>query len=694
MKVSFKQVLIAFVFFAQQVSAQLPAVQQHAITLQRQIQLKHYSPRPVDDSLSSSVFNSFIKQLDPQQDLFLAEEYKTLSAFRYAIDDELNGGNWKFLDLTTGLYKKSLARADSLIKIILQKSVDFSTDENIVFQKRTAPVFAKDIKELQQKWTRWFKYVMLSHATSIAAADSTNPPLKKVLADNEAAIREKIMKGQGKIFKEMLDVESFANEIKETFFNAITTSFDPHSNFFSPKQQEDFQSELSTEEYSFGFEFDETKEGKIKIDMLIPGGPAWKTGDIHKEDEILQLQWKGKEPVDVSTISIDDVDELLAKSNHDELLLKLKKPDGTIRTVTLRKEKIETEEDIVKGFLLAGEKKVGYISLPDFYTQWEDEEGSGCANDVAKEIIKMKKENLDGLILDLRYNGGGSLYEALQLCGIFIDEGPLVGTKQKDGKHTFDKDPNRGTIYDGPLALLVNNQSASASELVAAALQDYNRAVIVGSSTFGKATMQLVFPLDSNAKQDAKSPDGFVKITTGKLFRLTGETAQRNGVIPDVVLPDAFDGLEYTEKFMPNVLAADTARKNNYYKQLAPLPVAALKINSQARVSGNSYFVELIKSINKRKEERALGKIVIPLKPEAFEKWNKEREALENALDKEDSLENKLFVTDNYRMEKERLQSNAYAAELNKYTIESIQSDSYIQEAFSILTDLIRLQKK
>ena len=189
----------------------------------------------------------------------------------------------------------------------------------------------------------------------------------------------------------MLDQESFSTEVKETFFNAITTSFDPHSNFFSPKQQEDFQSELSTEEYSFGFDISETKEGKIKIDMLIPGGPAWKTGDIHKEDEILQLQWKGKEPVDVSTISIDDVDEMLAKSNHDELLVKLKKPDGTIRTIALRKEKIETEEDIVKGFLLAGEKKVGYIALPDFYTQWEDEGGSGCANDVAKEIIKMKK---------------------------------------------------------------------------------------------------------------------------------------------------------------------------------------------------------------------------------------------------------------------------------------------------------------
>lgn len=694
MKVSFKHVLIALTFFLHQAAAQLPVAQQHAITLQRQMQLKHYSPRQVDDSLSSSVFNSFIKQLDPQQDLFLADEYKTITTFRYAIDDELNGSSWKFLDLATGLYRKVLARADSLIKVILQKPVDFSTDENIVFQKKTTPVFAKDIKELQQKWNRWFKYVMLSNATSIAAADSTNPSLKKVMTDNETVIREKIIKGQAKIFKELLNQEFFSTEVKETFFNAITTSFDPHSNFFSPKQQEDFQSELSTEEYSFGFDISETKEGKIKIDMLIPGGPAWKTGDIHKEDEILQLQWKGKEPVDVSTISIDDVDEMLAKSNHDELLVKLKKPDGTIRTIALRKEKIETEEDIVKGFLLAGEKKVGYIALPDFYTQWEDEGGSGCANDVAKEIIKMKKENLDGLILDLRYNGGGSLYEALQLCGIFIDDGPLVGTKEKDGKLTFDKDPNRGTIYDGPLVLLVNNQSASASELVAAALQDYNRAVIVGSPTFGKATMQVVFPLDSNAKQDVKSLNGYVKITTGKLFRLNGETAQRNGVIPDVILPDAFDGLEYTEKFMPYVLPADTARKNNYYKQLAALPVAALKTNSQSRVTNNSYFADLIKSISKKKEERAAGKMIVPLKPEAFEKWNKEREALEDALDDEDSVENKLFVTDNYRMEKERLQNNAYAAELNKYTIESIQSDSYIQEAFSILIDLIKLQKK
>jgi carboxyl-terminal processing protease len=428
--------------------------------------------------------------------------------------------------------------------------------------------------------------------------------------------------------------------------------------------------------------------------MLVPGGPAWKTGDIHKEDEILQLQWKGKAPIDVSTVSVEEVYAMLARSNHDELLVKVKKPDGTIRTITLRKEKIETEEDIVKGFLLAGEKKVGYIALPDFYTQWEDEKGSGCANDVAKEIIKLKKENPEGLILDLRYNGGGSLYEALQLCGIFIDDGALVGVKEKDGKLTFGKDPNRGTIYDGPLVIMVNTQSASASELVAAALQDYNRAVIVGSPTYGKATMQLVFPLDSNAKHDGRSSNGYVKITTGKLFRLTGETAQRNGVIPDILLPDAFDGLEFSEKFMPYVLPADTARKNNYYKPLPFLPFTALKEKSKERISIDPYFTDLVKHIIKRKEEMATGKVTIPLRPDAFEKWDKEKEALEAAIEDEETTASKIFTVANHSMEKERLQNNEYAAALNKYAMESVLADVYIQEAFSIITDLIKLQKK
>ena len=377
--------------------------------------------------------------------------------------------------------------------------MDFSVDESLVRSKKEIAPYARDAKELKTRWNRWFKYLILSRAYTIASSDSTKPLLKDVLAKNEASIREKLSKTQTKIFAEILDPVSFDKELKETYFNKIASCFDPHTNFFSPEQNEGFKEQLSTQEYSYGFEVDETKDGKIFIAALIPGGPAWKTGEIHKDDELLQVQANGKAAVDIATVTIDEVDDLLNGASHDKLTIKIKKTNGTIRTVTVSKEKIETEEDVVKGYLLSGGKKIGYISLPGFYTTWEDETGSGCANDMAKEIIKLKKENIDGLVLDLRYNGGGSMFEALQLCGIFIDEGPLAGIRDKTGKVIFHKDPNRGTIYDGPLVVMINNQSASASELVAAALQDYNRAVIVGSPSYGKATMQVVFPMDTTA---------------------------------------------------------------------------------------------------------------------------------------------------------------------------------------------------
>ncbi len=674
--------------------SQLPGAQQQAIILIRQIQRNHYNPRPVDDSLSSVIFLKFINELDPQQNVFTMVDFKVLSGYRYSLDDELNGSTWSFLDRATEVYRQALKRVDTLVTAIFQKPLDYTTDDKISFSKEKNISFPGSVSEQKNRWVKWFKYVLLNQAYSMAAADSSKPSLKAVLVKNESSLRERIRKTQGSMFEALLDPASFETDLKGIYFNAIANSFDPHTDYFSPTKKEEFQASLSTEGLSFGFEIEENKVGSITVAGLIPGGPAWKTGEIHKDDQVVQLQWKGSAPVDVSAMTVEEAGEYMKQTNHDELTVKLKKTDGTVHSISLHKEKIETEENVVKGYLLSGDKKIGYISLPDFYTTWEDEKGSGCANDLAKEIIKMKKENLDGLILDLRYNGGGSLYEALQLCGIFIDEGPLVGIRGKDGKMVYVKDPNRGTIYDGPLLVMVNNQSASASEMMAAALQDYNRAVIVGSPTYGKATMQQIFPMDSNTVSTKKSPNGFVKITNGKLYRVSGLTAQRNGVIPDIALPDAFDGLEYREKFSPGALPADTMKKNNYYQSLPALPIASLALSSNQRVNNDPSFQKLVQSISIRMEELNNKQSGIPLKTELFEKWMKDEEALMKNMDETGETENKIFTAGNYKLETERLQNNSYASDLNKAALQSIQTDMYVQEAFRIMADLIRIQKQ
>jgi carboxyl-terminal processing protease len=678
------------------IHAQFPKVQQQAIILKTLIERNHYNPRQVDDSLSSDIFKQFIEALDPKEEFLTLDDYQRLVAYRYKLDDELRGGSWSFLDLATKLYRESLKRADSIINSVLQKPLDFTIDENAVFTKDKTVSFSPNVTDLARRWIRWFKLVTLDEIYGARANDSSSKKsLRELLAKLESAVRQKIRSSETKNIKAILESPSgFENYVKDIYFNALATCFDPHTMFFSPEEKEDFQAQISTEEFSFGFDIDETGEGKIVIDRLTPGGPAWKSGELNKNDELLQLQWEGREPVDVSLMTAEETGGIMNQYNHGNMTIKIKKPNGTIRSVMLAKEKIETEDDIVKGYVLNGEKKIGYISLPDFYTIWEDEKGSGCANDVAKEIVKLKRENIEGLILDVRYNGGGSLGEALQLTGIFIDEGPLLGEKDRNGKLVYLKDPNRGTIYDGPMVLMVNGQSASASEVLAAALQDYNRAVVVGSTTYGKATMQLIFPMDTiTSRKDVFSPDGYVKITLGKLYRVNGQTTQLNGVVPDVSLPDAYDGLEFRERFSPNVLASDSVKKNAYYKPLSFLPVGELNALSAKRIGDNKDFQAIKSMIKLQTEAMQSGKEIIPLKSEAFERWIHQKELEQTIMNETEKQPNKIFSVENHQADKQALKTDNYSKVINDVRLKLLQQDIYLEEAYQVLSDIIRIQK-
>lgn len=682
----------AFLLASTFLFAQSSKVQEQAIIVKTQIQRNHYNPKAINDSFSSEMFSKIIKDLDPQQNIFTADDYAALSVFRYKLDDELNGGSWKFLDVVSNLYKKDLKRADSLVNSILQKPLDFTTDDKITFLNDESVHFATSITELRSKWTKWFKFLLLDALYDMQQSDSAKQPFKLLLVKEEPTLRERIRKLETKNIESILEPPAFDNSIKEIYLNAFTKTFDPHTDFFSLQEKENFQSELSTENFSFGFDVDETKEGKIIIAELTPGGPAWKSGELHVNDELLELQWEGKPAVNVSTISSEEISKLLNESNHGSITLKIKKTNGAVKTISLQKEKIETQENVVKGYLLKGEKNIGYISLPGFYTKWEDEKGSGCANDMAKEIIKLKRENIEGLILDVRFNGGGSLGEALQMAGIFIDEGPLVGIKSKTGKLVFLKDPNRGTIYDGPMILMVNGQSASASEMLAAALQDYNRAIIVGSPTYGKATMQQIFPMDTiTSDNSVASPDGFIKITTGKLYRVSGQTAQLNGVTPDVRLPDAFDALHYREKFTPDALPSDTVKKNSYYQALPALPVEQLAQLSNQRINNNPDFKQIKQEIQTETAMRE-SQQTIPLKTEAFVQWAAQNK--KDEMDEKETPPSKLFTAQNHKDDLQQFLNTSYSKTINDAALKNIQQDIYIEEAYQIITDFIKLQPK
>ena len=665
--------------------------QQQVKALLQVVKEKHYSPRTVDDNFSEFLFARVFERLDPDKIFFTVSDLSDLASYKTTLDEELNGKSWTFLNRMIPLYRKRLMQADTAIADITSKPFDFSLNEFLsVAIDKSWPATEK---EKRNKWYQILKYETLEGLVDIASIqlNQTKAVDKKAVLDREMQVRLMIKARHLRHIKSILQTaEGFENYIQAVYLDAIATIFDPHTNFFPETEKQNFESSLNKDGYYFGFILDNNEKGEPSIMHLEPGGPAWKTGELNKGDVFLQMKWEGKDPIDLIGAEAREVSSLLDASNNDLLELTVKKTNGEIKKVQLRKEKMRGgDEDIVKSFLLDGAKKIGYISLPGFYTKWENEGGSSCANDVAKEIVKLKKENINGLILDLRFNGGGSLGEALDLAGIFIEEGPLCMIKGKDGKIITGKDPNRGTIYDGPLLVVVNGQSASASELVAASLQDYNRAIVAGTATFGKATAQQIFPLQSGTSV-ITNEKGYAKVTMQKIYRVSGRAAQRNGVIPDVLIPDIFEGLTYREKDEPHSLADDTVKRNAYYKPLGQLPVSMIGAKSAERISGDKKFQQII-SLQKMILQESQHTQPVSLKWDEVEKELKKEFAegfpQVNAVDAKVTA----YKAGNHSYDKNRLSSDELFSLINKHWIKRLENDIYVEEAYRILADYITM---
>jgi carboxyl-terminal processing protease len=486
-------------------------------------------------------------------------------------------------------------------------------------------------------------------------------------ADSALAKSKKDPKKQRRIARILQHPDGLRQHVFTTFLDVLANSFDPHTEYMPPIEKRDFEASLDTKGYHFGFALEENDEGQVEISRVMPGSPAWKSGHLNAGDIVLKLGWEGQQPIDVPATERSELAEIFNDGGDRKLAMTVRKADGTEKTAVLARELITNEENTIRGYILKGTRKIGYIYLPDFYTGYEGRNASS-ANDVAKEIVKLRKENIDGLILDLRYNGGGSLQEALDMAGIFVDAGPLCLVREKSGKISSIKDMNRGTIYDGPLAILINGQSASASELLGAVLQDYNRAVVVGSRSFGKGTFQQILPLDTTGKLSTSAIPGFVKVTTGKYYRVRGTSVQKTGLVPDIVLPDIFDGLSYKESAYDNALASDSVPKNQYYQPLSAIPISALSEKSGKRVSSHEQF----KAVQKHVDALKSGKELDP------------------SSDMPSLAKPQYAVTSNAFDETVTRSSDYYAA-INRSWIERISTDIYIEEACHVLEDLISI---
>jgi carboxyl-terminal processing protease len=577
---------------------------------------------------------------------------------------------------------------------ILSTNLDLSNDESFEFYESIED--ASGSKEaLAKRQKQFLKYmVMMDMLEGYSLETSKDFQLQDQMKIQENVKEYFTIEADGE--KE----EDKTDRMAEKYLKAIANYFDPHSTFFSLDQKKVWDEGLTKEVMTFGVSFDENDEGEIVVSRLIPGGAAWKSGEIHEGDKLLAFQCKGEEKHSTDNMDIRKVNRILKSSISDAIELKLEKEGGQTIEIELKQEKEIVEDNLITSFILKGEKKIGYIQLPGFYSGFEGYQSVGCANDVAKELMKLKQEGIDGVILDLRYNGGGSMKEALELAGIFIDQGPLLVLDAKFDKPRTQIDRNRGAIYDGPMAVMVNGASASASEIVSMILQDYNRALILGGRTYGKATAQGMLPLDtmafSNKSAKMKQPDasmGFVKITMNKIYSVKLNTYQKNGVQPDVSYPYVFEGLIGKESDEPRALTSDKVDKTIYnFSPLPKFPVEALKRNSKDRIAQDSLF-QLVIELNANIEELNSNlDASIPLNIEEYMKILLSYFKLEEKLEKVAYRVASAYEVVNTSFENEIIEMSEIFEERNNRSKERLLKDIELEEAYSILKDLINNQ--
>ncbi len=559
----------------------------------------HYQPKKIDDAFSKDVFKKYIEMLDPEKQFFLQSDIDVLKLYETSIDDEIKGAPFESFPAINKVYQKRTEEYFDTYKNILSKPFDFTTNETLIDDKDKLK-FPVSEQEREELWRKRFKYqALVRYADLINTNEKAKENKEKDKIKTEASLeneaREKVLQFANRLTDRLK--HKFNEEEKfNVFVNAITSSMDPHTTFFPPLEKRSFDENMSGRFFGIGASLGR-EDGNIKIVSLVTGSPAWKSGELQIGDVITKVGQGAEEPQDMAGFDTEDAVKLIRGKKGTEVKLTVRKTDGTTKVVSLIRDEIVIEETFARSAIInEGSRKIGYLFLPEFYADWERPNGAKSGEDVAKEVAKLKAENVDGIIIDLRNNGGGSLYDVIQMAGLFIDEGPIVQVKDRQGNPTVLKDKVKGVLYDGPLAVMVNEFSASASEIFAAAMQDYNRAIVVGStSTYGKGTVQRNIGLEAGRGLLSKSEDelGFLKLTLQKFYRVNGGSTQLKGVTPDIVIPDQLEHFKFREKDNPDALKWDEIAKAKYTPWTSGSELNALKQAENKRVQTSPTFEKI-----------------------------------------------------------------------------------------------------
>ena len=650
----------------------------------------HYSPVAIDDKFSEKVYDKYLNALDPFKRYFIQKDINDFKVYEDSIDDFIKNKDLKFFDLTYNRLVQRMKESEDIYKEVLKKPFDFNSDEtiNVDYEKLA---YAKDKKGLHEIWKKQLKFSVLSSIDDKEKiqekADADNKVEVKSFATLEKEARESIEKN---LDDNYLNINDYSrDDWFSIFLNSIVERFDPHTFYFSPENKERFDVSMSGSFEGIGAKLQKKNVG-VEVSELISGGPAWKGKELQQGDVIIKVAQGKEEPLDITGMRIDDVVKKIKGKKGTEVRLTVKRVDGTIKVISIIRDTVETEETFAKSTTVEKDGKLfGVIYLPKFYISFENKDKRDAFTDVAKEIERLKAQKVEGIIMDLRDNGGGSLQTVVDMVGLFIDKGPVVQVKYANAQPTVLQDKDSSVQWDGPLVVMVNGYSASASEIFAAAIQDYKRGVVIGSKhTYGKGTVQNVIDLNDMVRGNSLGDLGSLKTTIQKFYRINGGSTQREGVLSDIVLPDRFTYFDTGERDEPEALPWDKIAQVTYNTTGANYDVVVA--NSNMRVEKNPQF-NLIDAYAKWNFERKDVKEVSL----NYTKYKKELAALETT--------NKTY--DGLKEYKNNLTFNSLPYEINQFKNDSVLKekrdrwhedlgkDPYVDESLNVIEDIGRLVK-
>ncbi|MEM7656858.1 MAG: S41 family peptidase [Bacteroidota bacterium] len=566
-----------------------PTPCQQALMLQKTIDKHHYAPRPMGEELNGIIVAQFLESLDPMKVLFTQAQTQALQDACSQLSEQIRQRDCQGLTLATQLYTEQLNWLDRLLSDWEENPWSLAEGGEPADHQS----YARSLTELESRWRDYLDQNIQSQLT-----DSTQGRGESTWA---TLLQEMIQAERCQVSLELNHPEGLEQIVGKRLLAAIASAQDPHTMYLSFNQKERFEYQLSEEAATFGFELVQNPQGEIEIATLVPGGAAWNSQALNEGDVLLSIQVAGRSTIEFDCQAMLEAFRVLGSPSVLEADFAVRKVSGEHRSVRLRKRKLSLTDQGIRSVILAGETKLGYLYLPSFYI--DDSQGSsgrkGASDQLAMELIRLKRQGIEGLILDLRGNGGGSMWEAMRIAGLFIDVGAVAMTDDRLEGAELLKDMSRGMAFRKPLLVLQDRSSASASELFTACIQDYQRGLVVGDTSFGKASIQQILPIDAYQSNQLSYDQlnlyapAFVKLTTGKFYRVTGESHQAQGVIPDIALPFSYPIGELGEQYYPQALANTRLEKESYYRPQAALPIAALARSSQLRrVNGTIESVE------------------------------------------------------------------------------------------------------